>query len=78
MPWSQQGGADEPEMNISVPQQEGQADATRGEVKVDYSLHVDYKPEGSKSKQSLKKRRTLMQNMQKWSYLEMGHHIKGG
>ena len=31
LPWSQQGGTGEPQTNVSVPQQGGQADATRGE-----------------------------------------------
>ena len=47
MPWPQQGCAEEPETNISVHQQEGQEDATQGEVIADYELDVDYKPEAS-------------------------------
>ena len=47
MPWPQQGGAEEPETNVSVPQQEGQADATRGKAIADYKSDVDYEPEGS-------------------------------
>ena len=46
-PWSQQGGAEEPETNISVPQQEEQRDAARGKVIADYDPEVNYKPEGS-------------------------------
>ena len=47
VPWPQQGGTEEPQINISVPQQEGQAEATGGKVVADYNLDVDYKPEGS-------------------------------
>ena len=57
-PRSQQEGTEEHEININVPQQEGQADATG-------NPDIDYEPEGSdlKLKQSVKKRKTLMQNM---------------
>ena len=47
MPWSQQGDTKEPEANVSVPQQEGQIDATRGRAVADYNPDLDYKPEGS-------------------------------
>ena len=47
MPWLQQGGTDEPEMNISFPQQQEQAYAKRGEAIADYDLDVDYKPDES-------------------------------
>ena len=45
MPWSQQGGTEEPETNVSVPQQEEQPDAAEGEVIVDNDPDVYY--EGS-------------------------------
>ena len=47
IPQSQQGGAEKPEKNVSVPQQEGQADTTRGKAVADYDLDTDYKPERS-------------------------------
>ena len=46
-PQPQQGGAEEPETNTNVHQQEEQTDAAEGEVIADYNLDVDYKPEGS-------------------------------
>ena len=49
MPQSQQGGTEEPAANVSVLQQEGQANATRGNAIADYNLDVDCKPEGSDS-----------------------------
>ena len=45
-PQSQQGGA-EPETNVSVPQQEGQVDVTRGKAVADYYVYIYYKWEGS-------------------------------
>ena len=51
MPRSQQEGAEEPETNSSVPQQEGQSDAKEGEVIADYDLDIDY--EGSDPKNKL-------------------------
>ena len=48
MPWSQQEGAEEPETNPSVPQQEEQPDASEGKVIADYDPDVDY--EGSEPK----------------------------
>ena len=47
MQWSQQGSADEQVTNISVPQQEGQADATGGKVIADYDLDMKYEAEVS-------------------------------
>ena len=47
MPQPQQQEAKEPEANVSVPQQGGQADTARGKDVADYNLDVDYKPEGS-------------------------------
>ena len=46
-PQTQQEDAGEPETNVSFPQQEGQADATRGEDIADYDLEVDFELEGS-------------------------------
>ena len=46
-PQSQQGGTEESETNVSVSQQEGQADATRGKAIADYNLDIDCEPEGS-------------------------------
>ena len=45
--WSQPEDAEETETNLSVPQQEEQADATEGKVIADYGLDVDYEPEWS-------------------------------
>ena len=42
MPWSQQEDAEEPETNLSVPQQEEQPDAAEGEIIADYNPDVDY------------------------------------
>ena len=68
MPWSQQQGAEEPETNTSVPQQEEQSDATEGKVIADNNPNVDC--EGSEPKNEpvirKRKRKTLMQNMQSW------------
>ena len=47
MPWSQQGGRDESEVNLSVPQQEMQAVTTRSKALADYDLEVNYKSEGT-------------------------------
>ena len=47
MPWSQQGGTEKPETNVSVPQQEGQADAISSKAVSDYDSDIFYKPEGS-------------------------------
>ena len=66
-----------PDTNISIPQQEGQADASGGKAIADYNPDVDYKPEGNILKLKQNKRKTLMQNMQTWSYLEMGHCVTG-
>ena len=41
-----QGGAEEPDTNLSVPQQEEHRDAREGEV-VDHNPDLDYKSEGS-------------------------------
>ena len=46
-PHSQQEATVELETNVSVPQQGGQADVTRGGEVVDYDPDVDYEPEGS-------------------------------
>ena len=43
--WSQLEDAEEPERNLSVPQQEKKPDTTEGKVIVDYNLDIDY--EGS-------------------------------
>ena len=45
-PCPQQGGTEEPETNISVPNKR-QSDTTGGKVIADYDLDVDYKPERS-------------------------------
>ena len=45
--WSQQEGAEEPETNPSVLQQEEQADTTEGEVIADCKPVIDYYPERS-------------------------------
>ena len=47
MPWSWQGGAEKPESNSSVPQQEGHTDTTGGKAVADYDPDIDYQPEGS-------------------------------
>ena len=62
-----QRGAGKPGTNISVTHQEEQANVTEGKDIADYNLDVDYKPEGynHEMKQSMKKRKSLMQNMQK-------------
>ena len=39
------GGTEVPETNVSVPQQEVQADTTRGDAIADYNPDIDYKPE---------------------------------
>ena len=72
MPWSQQEGTEEP---VSVSQQGRKADATRGRDIADYNQ--DQRDQTLKLKQLMKKRRTLMQNVQKWSYLDMEHYIRG-
>ena len=63
-PWPK-GAPEEPETNPSVPQQEEQSDTREGKVIADFNPDVDYEPEGQilTSKQSMKKRKTLMQNM---------------
>ena len=43
---SQTEDAKEPHTYTSVPQQEGQADATKGELIADYELNIDYKSGG--------------------------------
>ena len=43
----QQGGAEEPETNHKVPQQEEQQDATKSKVVADYNPDVHYKPCGT-------------------------------
>ena len=40
----QQRGTEEPETNVSVPQQGGQEDATTDKAIEDYNLDGDYKP----------------------------------
>ena len=66
---SQPEGAEEPETNPSVPQQEEQPDTTDGKVIADYKLDIGYDSEGQalRSNQFImkNKRITLMQNMQK-------------
>ena len=49
-PRLQQGGAEEPESNTNVPQQEKQQGTTEGTDIVEYNLYIDYKPEGSDPK----------------------------
>ena len=44
-----QGGAEEPETNPSVPQQEEHRDAKDGKVIADYDPDMDYRPERSDS-----------------------------
>ena len=67
MPWPQQGGTEEPEINISVPQQEGQADAIGGKIIADCNPDVtmNQRNQTLKLKQLMKNRKTLMQDMQK-------------
>ena len=48
MPWSQQKGEEEPDINPSVPQQDVKLDHTEGEVIADCDLDGDY--EGLESK----------------------------
>ena len=43
----QQRGTEEPETNVSVPQQGGQEDATTDKAIEDYNLDGDYKPKWS-------------------------------
>ena len=43
----EQVDAEEPEANVSVPQQGGQVDAISGKDLANYNPYVDYKPEGS-------------------------------
>ena len=66
--------AEEPETNISVPQQEEHRDAREGDIIADYDLDIYYEPEGSQPeiKPVNEEEENLMQNMQKWSYLESG------
>ena len=75
----QSEGKDKPEPNVSVPQQEVQPDATEGKDIVDYKPDIDYEGQNLKTSQSLKKkrRRILMQSMQKWSYLYWGPSVRG-
>ena len=40
-------GAEEPETNLSIPQQEEWADAAEGKITADYKLGVDYTPDRS-------------------------------
>ena len=78
-PWSQQVGTKEPETNVSVPQQVGQEDTISGKAIADYNLDITTNQRDwiLTSKQSIRKRKSLMQNMQKWSYLKLGHCIRG-
>ena len=79
MPQSQQVGTEEPKTNVSVPQQEGQADAISGkaqQIKIQMQT-MNQRDQTLTLKQSMKKKKTLMQNMQKLSYLELGHCIRG-
>ena len=71
-------GKDKPETSHSVPEQEGQVDATSGKSEADYNLDVDYKSrdQTKTSKQLMRKRKTLMQSMQKLSYLKLRHCIR--
>ena len=41
------GGIEEPVTNVSVLQEEEQADTTRGKAIGDYNLDIDYEPKGS-------------------------------
>ena len=71
MPWSQQEGTGEPETNVSVPQQVGQADTARGKDIVDYILDLDYKPDGSDPDiKAVNKEEGNSDAVQNWSYLE--------
>ena len=65
-PWSQQEGTEKPQLNIIVPQQEGHTDAKGDEAIADYDPDIDYQRNQTlKSKKSMRKRKPLMQNMQK-------------
>ena len=46
-PRPQQVGTEDPELNIIIPQQEGQAVPTRGKGVGSYDTDEDYKQEGS-------------------------------
>ena len=61
------------------PRKGGQTNAARGKAIADNDLDINYEKRNQTltSKQSMKKRRTLTQSMQKWSYLKMGHCIRG-
>ena len=39
-------GTEEPQTNISIPQQERQLDAAEGKVVADYELDINYESEG--------------------------------
>ena len=68
MPQPQQDEEEEPEMNVLVSQQGGQAGTTRGKIIADYNLDLDYEPEGSDPNIKLvDEEETLMQNRQKWN-----------
>ena len=76
-PWSQQE-MQESLRQMSVPSAGGTSRHIRGTA--DYNPDVDYKIEGSDPvtlKLSMRKRKTLIQNIQNWSDLEPGHCIKG-
>ena len=77
--WSQPEGAEEPEINISVSQQEEQLDVTEGKVIAEYGPAVDYEETEPKIEPNAqeKRRKTLMQSMQLWRYFAIRHSARG-
>ena len=71
--WSQPEGAEEPQTNISVSQQEEQTNAAEGKVIADYEPDVDYKPEGSEPK--IKPVKEVEENSDA-EYLKLGHFAR--
>ena len=51
MPQKKQGGAEESETNVSVPQQEGQAEITSGKATAEYNPDIEYKSKVSEGRQ---------------------------
>ena len=75
----QPDSAEEPETNASVHQQEEHRDAREGKVIADHDLDITMNQRGQTLTltQLMKKRKTLMLNMEKLSYLKMEHCIRG-
>ena len=77
MAQSQQEGTVEPHNNVSVLKMEEQADANEGRVILDYKPGIESKPEGTDPNdepdtQKKEEKKTLMQNIQKRSYISRG------